>query len=226
MCSIVIVHSGQQHQRPMWDEEVYSDSYLTSRLACFTGRTTSFNFRTLVATEKCAVLCTQREVNKGKTWERERKTNGEWDDKADGERETDRNLCGKMNFTTYHSIPGNSGGGGGFCSGLLWLPHSSIFKSVLCLTSHQRQLLLKALVFSQGRGSEKRYQDVQFLHCSDTTTFLLLWTFLWMCQLVLWQFQWPALAWRKTQDLPAEWGNTHREGRNSRLAGESDIIQV
>lgn len=31
---------------------------------------------------------------------------------------------------------------------------------------------------------------------------------------------------RKTQDLPAEWGNTHREGRNSRAWQESDIIQV
>lgn len=31
---------------------------------------------------------------------------------------------------------------------------------------------------------------------------------------------------RKTQDLPTEWGNTHREGRNGGLAGESDIIQV
>lgn len=89
MCSTVIVHSGQQHQGPMWAEWVYSDSYLTSRPACFTGRTISFNFRMLVATEKCAVLCTQREVNQGKTWERERKTNGEWDDETDGERETE-----------------------------------------------------------------------------------------------------------------------------------------
>lgn len=31
---------------------------------------------------------------------------------------------------------------------------------------------------------------------------------------------------RKTQDLPAEWGNTHGEGRNGRAWQESDIIQV
>lgn len=31
---------------------------------------------------------------------------------------------------------------------------------------------------------------------------------------------------RKTQDLPAEWGNTHREGRNRQAWLESDIIPV
>lgn len=149
----------------MWTKRVYSDSYLTSRPARSAGRTASFNFTTPVASEKCASsVCIKTGVSKGGGNMRKRVVWQKWDSHKISQQ--------------YSWLPVR---GGLFSPGLQWLPHSSVFKSILCLTSHHRQLMQKkkAQIFSQGRGSRRQEQDVQLPHSwsvwGNTTTLLSLW---------------------------------------------------
>lgn len=202
MCSSKIVHSGRQHRGPTWGKRLYCDGYLTRRPARCAGATASFNFTKLRGQLKSARGCS-REGRESERRQRRHAREVEWERKWSSS--VAKRNCEEISQPVFLTTVRRGILSGG-CSHFL-IPS----KYILRLTSKPLRWLPKTAHFfsREGRpgGGGASVTQAQRPHCDCQSSCV-------RPRCMSSSLSDLRRLARKTQDLPAEWGNTHGEGRN------------